>query len=287
MSRTLKNSNLEMELDASGMHRVRQSHHGSSCGLAPPATRSWSDARLSEQSTNDDGEWGPATSRGEWTLMYLRGLTVRQIATLCRVDYEKVRLHIRSQERRDPTLPGRRLILHDQPAPAPPQRSAPYRVPWEDRFVKLRKFVQRQRRFPQQLSPNMEEKNLHRWLRHQRTRYTEGRMSKDQVKQLDTLGPWRGTMLGDRETHWRAVHTQLLQFIQDTGRMPHRENEGATALEATLDVWIQTQRAKARAGKLKHIRRHTLDRSVPDWNNTRTSLRSGARSALLQTISAR
>lgn len=232
------------------------------------------DARLSEHSTTDDGQWGPATSRGEWTLMYARGLTIRQIATLCRVDYEKVRLHIRSQERRDPTLPGRRLILHDQPAPAPPQPAAPYRVPWEDKFAQLRTFVRRRRRFPQQLSPNPEEKSLHRWLRHQRTRYTQGRMSEDQSRQLDTLGPWQGTMLGDRETHWRTVHTQLLAFIQDTGRMPHRENEDATALEATLDVWIQTQRAKARTGKLTPTRRHTLDQTVPGWNNTRASLRS-------------
>lgn len=226
---------------------------------------------------NDDDarEWGPATSRGEWTLMYVRGLTIRQIATLCRVDYEKVRLHIRSQERRDPTLSGRRLILHDQPAPAPPQPAAPYREPWEDKFVHLRTFVHDRRRFPQQLSPHPEEKNLHRWLRHQRTRYTEGRMSEGQARQLDTLGQWRGNVIGDRETHWRTVHTQLLQFIQDAGRMPHRQNEDASELEATLDVWIQTQRAKVRAGKLSPARREILDRTVPGWNATRASLRSG------------
>ena len=49
----------------------------------------------------------------------------------------------------------------------------------------------------------------------------------------------------------------------------------ATALEATLDVWIQTQRAKARAGKLTPTRRHILDQTVPGWNTTRASLRSG------------
>ena len=226
---------------------------------------------------NDDDtrEWGPATSRGEWTLMYVRGLTIRQIATLCRVDYEKVRLHIRSRERRDPTLLGRRLLLHDQPAPAPPQPAAPYREPWQDKFAQLRTFVRRWRRFPQQLSTDPEEKSLHRWLRHQRARYTEGRMSEDQSRQLNTLGAWRGNVIGDRETHWRSVHTQLLGFIQATGRMPHRQNENATELEATLDVWIQTQRAKARAGKLSYTRRHTLDQTVPGWNSTRASLRSG------------
>ncbi|WP_104119090.1 helicase associated domain-containing protein [Arthrobacter sp. B1805] len=224
---------------------------------------------------DDSGEWGPATSRGEWTLMYIRGLTIRQIATLCRIDYEKVRLHIRSRERRDPTIPGRRLLVHDQPAPVPPQPAAPYREPWEDKFALLRSFVQDRGRFPQQLSPNPEEKGLHRWLRHQRARYTEGRMTEDQSRQLDTLGQWRGNVIGDRETHWRTVHNQLLQFIQDSGRMPHRQNENATELEATLDIWIQTQRAKARAGKLTPTRREILDRTVPSWKTTRASLRSG------------
>lgn len=229
---------------------------------------------MNNDDDDDACEWEPATSRGEWTLMYVRGLTIRQIAALCRVDYEKVRLHIRCQERRDPTLLGRRLILHDQPAPAPPP-AAPYRMPWEDKFAQLRSFVRRRRRFPQQLSPHPEEKNLHRWLRHQRTRYTEGRMSEDQSRQLDTLGSWRGNVIGDRETHWRNVHTQLLQFIQGAGRMPHRQNEDASELEATLDVWIQTQRAKVRAGKLSSARREILDRTVPGWNATRASLRSG------------
>ncbi|MDF9279591.1 helicase associated domain-containing protein [Arthrobacter sp. EH-1B-1] len=225
--------------------------------------------------SDDAGEWGPATSREEWLLMYLRGLSIKQIAELCRVKYEKVRLHIRYQERRYPTLLGRRLILHDQPAPAPPQPAAPYRQPWEEKFAQLRTFVRRRRRFPQQLSPNLEEKNLHRWLRYQRARYTDGRMTEEQSRQLDTLGVWRGNVLGDRETHWHTVHTQLLQFIQGTGRMPRRANEGANALEATLDVWIQTQRAKARAGTLTPTRRNTLDRTIPGWNTTRASQRSG------------
>jgi hypothetical protein len=57
--------------------------------------------------------------------------------------------------------------------------------------------------------------------------------------------------------------------------MPHRENEDAIALEATLGVWIPAHRAKARAGKLTPARRRNLDQTVPNWNSTRASLRSG------------
>ena len=85
--------------------------------------------------------------------MYVRGLSLRQISRLCRVKYEKVRLHIRTQERRDPTLVGRRLLLHDQPTLPPPgwQEAAP-RPSWDDRYTELRDLMGRTGRFPQQLS---------------------------------------------------------------------------------------------------------------------------------------
>lgn len=151
-----------------------------------------------------------------------------------------------------------------------------YREPWEDRFAQLGTFVRRRQRFPQQLSPNAEEKNLHRWLRHQRARYTEGRMTGDECRQLDTLGLWRGTMRSDRETHWRNVHNQLLQYIQDTGRMPLRQSANATALEATLDVWIQTQRAQKPAQiNSQTSRRAMVDATVSEWNQTRIGKRIG------------
>ena len=63
---------------------------------------------------DDARDWGPSDlPRGMDPHVRPRAHD-QQIATLCRVDYEKVRLHIRSQERRDPTLLGRRLILHDR-----------------------------------------------------------------------------------------------------------------------------------------------------------------------------
>lgn len=220
------------------------------------------------------GEWGPATSRPEWLLMYARGLSIRQIAALCRVDYEKVRLHIRSQERRNPTLFGRRLILHDRPTPAPAPPAQLRRTPWDTRFAQMQQFIDKHHRLPQQLSPDPAERQLHRWLARQRENYTHDRMNAEQAQRLDTLGSWRGTVLGDRETHWRHVHADLLQFIQDTGRMPNRGSENATAQEDTLDVWIQTQRARARTGKLSPNRRHILDDSIPGWNQTRASRRS-------------
>ena len=218
---------------------------------------------------DDTGEWGPATSREEWLLMYLRGLSVRQISDLCRIKYEKVRLHIRTQERRDPTLLGRRLLLHDQPAlpPATWTPAAP-RPGWDDRYTELRELMDRIGRFPQQLSENPAERRLYKWVRWQRERLTRGRLTTVQVTRLNALGNWQGKSLGDRETRWHTIHAQLLLFIQDTGRLPHRET-AHTPEEATLDVWIQTQRAKSRGNTLAPERRVILDNTVPRWDRSR------------------
>lgn len=203
--------------------------------------------------------------------MYLRGLSIRQIATWCRVEYEKVRLHIRSHERLDPSIFGRRLIIHDRPKPASRPLTEPLRTPWDVRFAQLQQFTTEHRRLPQQLSTDRVERQLHRWLARQRENYTHGRMEKGQAEQLDSLGQWRGRVLGDRDAHWRNIHGQLVRFIEANGRMPQRSNDGGDPQEATLDIWVQTQRAKARAGKLTRERRAVLDATVPRWDQTRRS----------------
>ncbi|MBG6184899.1 hypothetical protein IWX65_002877 [Arthrobacter sp. CAN_A214] len=65
-----------------------------------------------------EGEYpvGVCKNKQEWLFMYSRGIPVERIVAMCRADVRRVRYSIRAAEKRDPTLFGRRLILHDQPA---------------------------------------------------------------------------------------------------------------------------------------------------------------------------
>ncbi|MBG6218200.1 hypothetical protein IWX75_002679 [Arthrobacter sp. CAN_A6] len=62
---------------------------------------------------------GVCKKKQEWLFMYFRGIAVERIAVMCRADLRRVRYTIRVAEKRDPTLFGRRLVLHDQPADKP------------------------------------------------------------------------------------------------------------------------------------------------------------------------
>lgn len=246
-------------------------------GISGPTPESVPPKHVEHQ---DEPDWVPATARHEWELMYVRGMSIIQIAEVCRVDNEPVRRHIRARERDDPSIFGRRLIRHTQPAPPPSVVPSPLsgrRDPghvWEARFEHLRRFMEERGQYPQQLSPDPDERKLFGWLGYQRDQDRDGRLSAERAAQLDTLGSWRGRALGDRETHWRNTHTKLLQFIQDAGRLPSRYNPRVTPEETALDVWLAAQRANARRGELPSSRRAALDDTMPNWNQIRASRRS-------------
>lgn len=67
-----------------------------------------------EDSELDDGQWPPARSEDEWLYFYLRGLSLAQVAKLCRVSHMVVRYSIPCRERRgscrEELLPPARLL---------------------------------------------------------------------------------------------------------------------------------------------------------------------------------
>lgn len=181
--------------------------------------------------------WPPATSRPEWVLIYTRGLSIKQIAGLCRADYEKVRLHIRSQERLDPGIHGRRLILHDRPQPAPPPPPEPRRPSWDDaRYTELRELTDRTGRLPRQLSEEVNERRLYNWLDWQRERYAESRLTADQKTVWTLLGtgkeqPWgTGRLVGARSTpSCSSSFRRKGACLSADGTTPHRTRPPSTS----------------------------------------------------------
>lgn len=117
-------------------------------------------------------------------------------------------------------------------------------------------------RLPQRHSEDPAERRLYQSISWQRTRHAEGRLTPDEAAPLNQLGNLQGSVRRNRETHRRSTHFQLLSFVAETERVPHREN-AQHPNEATLSVWIQIQRAEACAGKLTPARRGSLDRTVP------------------------
>ncbi len=136
-----------------------------------------------------EDQWPPAGSGDEWLLFYLRGLTFAQVARLCRVNAEMVRHSIRQREVLDPSILGRRLVLHDRPRYRPSRHGRA--VAWERRYTAVFRLVAEQGRLPKQLgSPH--ERGLQRWLYSQRLKRAAGELDPRQEELLDRLGEWRG-----------------------------------------------------------------------------------------------
>lgn len=132
--------------------------------------------------------WPPARSEDEWLLFYLRGLSGARISRLCRVHPETVRYSLRQREALDPSIFGRRLVLHDQPRYRPPRHGR--ELAWDRRYTAAFRFVAEQGRLPKQLGGPIE-RSLQRWLYTQRLKLEAGELDPRREEMLDALGEWR------------------------------------------------------------------------------------------------
>lgn len=131
--------------------------------------------------------WPPARSEDEWLLFYLRGLSGARIARLCRVHPETVRYSLRQREALDPSIFGRRLVLHDRPRNQVKWKGR--ELAWDRRYTAVFRFVATQGRLPKQLG-GREERGLQRWLYAQRLKLEAGELDPRREELLDVLGEW-------------------------------------------------------------------------------------------------
>lgn len=156
-----------------------------------------------EEAANSEDQWPPAKSEDEWLLMYLRGLSIPQIARLCRVNHETVRHSIRQRETLTPSIVGQRLVLHDRPRYRPPTVGRD--GVWNKHYAAVFRFVAGQGRFPKQLG-GPRERGLQCWLYAQRLKLEAGDLKPRRQELLDRLGRWRTSDGGD----WRTKDTYVV-----------------------------------------------------------------------------
>lgn len=110
--------------------------------------------------------------------MYFRGVPVERIAATCRASVRRVRYSIRAAEKRDPTLFGRRLVLHDQPAN---RLTMSLKELWWEHSTRLLGFYREHGQLPVQNPEDAAELWLYGWLYRQRKAYRSGRLTVDQI----------------------------------------------------------------------------------------------------------
>lgn len=204
-------------------------------------------------------------SQPEWEVMYRRGLTQAQIATLCSVSLKTVNRAIGWSKRRDASLEAEHLKNL-----GPDLRSKDGLTPaWLRRRDELAAFIEREGRTPSAGSVDVAEKRLGVWLNNQRAAYRRGTLLPARQNSLDSTGPWRelSRRFHDAATWYERLRL-LTEFRAEHGRWPSYKNYADDA-EKDAGVWLHVQRQQASREQLSDARRDALDQAVPGWNTWR------------------
>ena len=130
---------------------------------------------------------------------------------------------------------------------------------WEERLGLLRKFVEREghARVPWNSVENGY--RLGRWVIEQRGDHALGRLTPDQVAQLEALPGWRWDALADK---WEEGLGHLRRFAEREG---HARVQASNVEDGyRLGNWVNKQRSEHIKGKLAPDREHHLE-ALPGW----------------------
>lgn len=124
---------------------------------------------------------------------------------------------------------------------------------WEQTFEKVKNWQTETKKSPTRLS----HKDFHSWLGSQRTRFKNGNLSEEQIKNLESIGyDLEGKGNQDKEERWLEMFNKLLEFRKKN------QNDwpkfGSDGFEGQLYNWCQANR-QAQAGTHSGGRRKPLE----------------------------
>ena len=155
---------------------------------------------------------------------------------------------------------------------------------WLSRFEKLKQFVAKHGRYPQQVNGKVERK-LYAWVSAQRNRFNKRIL---QMEKFHLLNEW-GFMWSRQSNVWLTRYKELSKYVERYGeipsqirtdRFPHRlDSEGKWISDKDknlhrLSLWVMAQRKDWKLGKLHPYRLELLtdigfDFSVVDGPRTK------------------
>lgn len=197
----------------------------------------------------------------EWDLMYIAGLTAREISDLCGWSLSTVHFHLRQREKYQPGIQSKHVVALIARHPDRP------RPRWRKQMTLIKEFTATSGRLPE-ASAEPDERRLHTWLVSQRRSYRGGEMSPGKKYLLDSLGDWQSTTRKEvLERHWLERLQMVADFYSQTGRFP-RYRSYTTELEHTLGVWLHIQHQSRSQKKLSIDRHQKIDAALPGWKSS-------------------
>lgn len=193
-------------------------------------------------------------------MMYLAGLTAREIADWCQQNIATVHLHLRVREKYEPGFHAKHEAAL---ASRDPDRPTTW---WRRRLHEALEFQAAHDRLPRSDGDDVEA-SLARRVADQRRAYGKGRMSVAKIILLDGLRDWASdTKQAKLDDKWRTSLGLLTEFVASTGRLP-RYKDYSSELEHVLGVWLHTQHQRRAENRLLPWRKAALDDAFPVWQS--------------------
>ena len=130
---------------------------------------------------------------------------------------------------------------------------------WWDRYGAAVRFYDENGRWPSTVEKGLNERSLGLWVGTQRTSHRKGILSVNRVATLEATAGW---MWNPADETWQQQYRSAVAFHAATGRWPRQD--AADVLERPSGIWINSQRALHRKGKLSRERVAILN-ATPGW----------------------
>ena len=193
-------------------------------------------------------------------MMFVAGLTAREIADLTKKNVATIHLHLKNREKYDADFFDKHV--------AALKARGPNRITtsWRKRVQEALDFHQRFGRLPRQTGDVME-RSLASWLAEQRRLYEKNLLPVAKTVLLDPIPDWNvSSQRKAREFNWRNKLSLVIDFLEKEGRLP-KYKTFATEEERVLGVWLHYQHQRRTENKLESWKLRELDTAIAEWHS--------------------
>lgn len=196
----------------------------------------------------------------EWDMMFIAGLTAREIADRCKQNIATVHLHLKNREKYDREFYNKHVEALEA--------RGPNRVStqWRRRMREAQDFYLTHGRLPLRDGESSEH-SLAVWIAEQRRLSERNEMPRAKLSLLERLPGWKtNARMQDREMRWRKKLVLFIDFVAIQQRMP-RYRTSVTPEEHALGVWLHNQHQRRTENRLELWKLEALNKEVPGWRS--------------------
>jgi predicted helicase len=139
---------------------------------------------------------------------------------------------------------------------------------WNNIYIKVKKFIEENKRYPSLNSKDNYEKSLGNWIKTQkcikRGTFKDRKLTEKQINLLNIIPNWQWN--DNKDEKWNEKYIQLKEFIRKYKKYPSKSSKNE--FERSLGCWIVKQKCKKRIISKDHkltIEQITLLTELPNW----------------------